>query len=143
MVEIIDGVKIDWSKFKVEDNRNYNRAKKGYIDFVLKADEVGFVLDSDYTGNKDKVTLVYKLDNNIKLEIMPDSFKSQTYKSLKNIINNTNGDKFIRISRVEISDNRKDLILELQEGLFNTKFEITLSSSFPFISSSILANSFG
>lgn len=43
MVEIIDGVKIDWSKFKVEDNRNYNRAKKGYIDFVLKADEVGFV----------------------------------------------------------------------------------------------------
>ena len=92
MVEIIDGVKIDWSKFKVEDNRNYNRAKKGYIDFVLKADEVGFVLDSDYTGNKDKVTLVYKLDNNIKLEIMPDSFKSQTYKSLKNIINNTNGD---------------------------------------------------
>ena len=129
MVEIIDGVKIDWSKFKVEDNRNYNRAKKGYIDFVLKADEVGFVLDSDYTGNKDKVTLVYKLDNNIKLEIMPDSFKSQTYKSLKNIINNTNGDKFIRISRVEISDNRKDLILELQEGLFNTKFEISSNNS--------------
>lgn len=133
MVETIDGVKIDWSKFKVEANRNYNRAKKGYIDFVLKADEVGFVLDSDYTGNKDKVTLVYKLNNNIKLEIMPDSFKSQTYKSLKNIINNTNGDKFIRISRVEISDNRKDLILELQEGLFNTKFEISSNNYNSFV----------
>lgn len=128
MIEVINGVKIDWSKFKVECKTEFllNNAKEGFIEFVLKADEVGFYLDSDYTGNKDKVILVYKLDGNIKIKTTSNVFKSKVYKSLKNVIDNTNGDKFIKISGINVSNRGQDLILELQENRFETKFEINL-----------------
>ena len=129
MIEVINGVKIDWSKFKVECDRSHiKQSERGYIDFIIKLDEVGFELYSDFTGNKDKVILRYKLDKNIKLETTSVRFKNQTYKSLKAIIDNPYGDKFIRISEVEVSNKGQNLIVELQENLFNTKFEISLGS---------------
>lgn len=136
MIEVINGVNIDWSKFKVEaKGKHLENAKEGFTDFVLKADEVCFYLDSDYTSTMNKVTLRYKLDKNIKIETTSNRFKRQTYKRLKNIINNTNGDKFIRISRVNVSNRGQDLIVELQENLFETKFETRMLNYNDFVKS--------
>lgn len=62
---------IDWDKFKANI-----RAKNVYIEFCEMLDEVDFELVSDYIGNKDNAYLVYKLDNDIKLNIRPNDFKT-------------------------------------------------------------------
>lgn len=95
---IDNGSNINWSRFKSEGNRNVQRAKNAYIEFCRMLDEVDFELIDDYVGNKDKVELVYKLDDSIKLNIRPISFKTYTYKSIINFKNDLekNNDKFIR-----------------------------------------------
>ncbi|MDM0587719.1 hypothetical protein QTH25_13160 [Clostridium perfringens] len=74
---------VDWSKFKSSaKGDNLIRAKDGYIEFCKMLDEVDFELMSDYINNKEKVELVYRLNNDIKLNKRPDCFKTQTYKTI-------------------------------------------------------------
>lgn len=90
---------IDWNKFKSKvKGKHFEKAKKGYIEFCQMLDEVDFELVSDYTSNKDKVELVYKFDNNIKINKSSSDFKTYTYKSIVKIKNQLkeNGDKFIK-----------------------------------------------
>lgn len=79
---------IDWNKFKSKvKGKHFEKAKKGYIEFCQMLDEVDFELVSDYTSNKDKVELVYKFDNNIKINKSSSDFKTYTYKSIVKIKN--------------------------------------------------------
>ena len=97
--EMDNELMIGWNKFKSEaKGKNLERAKQGYIEFCKMLDEVDFELVEDYIGNKDKVELVYKFDDNIGLNVSSHAFKRQTY---KNIINfktkiRENGDEFIK-----------------------------------------------
>ncbi|HFD2033426.1 TPA: hypothetical protein ACF2DD_002003 [Clostridium perfringens] len=96
-------VNIDWRKFKI--NTNSLRAKNAYIEFCEMLDETDFELDGNYVGNKEKVWLVYKFNKDIRLNIRPDGYKRQTYKTIINLKNNLvkNSDKFIKF--VGLSDN--------------------------------------
>lgn len=90
---------IDWNKFKSKvKGKHFEKAKKGYIEFCQMLDEVDFELVSDYTGNQENVELVYKLDDNIKINKSSSDFKTYTYKSIVKIKNQLkeNGDKFIK-----------------------------------------------
>ncbi|MDU4051151.1 MAG: hypothetical protein E7H33_09565 [Clostridium perfringens] len=90
---------VDWSKFKSNaSGKVLQDSKKGYIEFCKMLNEVDFELVSDYVGNKEKVELVYKFNNSVKLNIKPDNFKRQTYKSIINFKNKLikNGDEFVK-----------------------------------------------
>lgn len=91
---------VDWGKFKSSaKGGQLTQAKNSYIKFCKMLDEVGFELVSDYIGNKEKVELVYKLDD-IRLSISPNNFKTSTYKAIINFKNKLkeNNDKFIKFS---------------------------------------------
>lgn len=88
-----------WSKFKIEaKGKVLEKAKNSYIEFCKMLNEVDFELVSDYTGNQENVELVYKLDDNVRINMRPDSFKLYTYKRIVTFKNNLkqNGDKFIK-----------------------------------------------
>ena len=98
MVEVRE-LSIDWNKFKVKaKGKHLENSKNAYIEFCEMLDEVDFELVSDYAGNRNKVELIYKFDNNIKLSMRPDAFKRTTYKVIINFKNNLieNNDKFIK-----------------------------------------------
>lgn len=99
---------IDWSKFKSKaKGKMLEKAKEGYIEFCKMLNEVDFELVSDYNGSQEKVELVYKLDNNIKINKRPNNFKLETYKRLidfkKQLINNK--DKFINFNNLTSKEN--------------------------------------
>lgn len=96
---------IDWKKFKSNVKSNMLKsARNGFIEFYEMLDKTDFELSSDYVKAIEKVELIYKLDNNIKLNIKPNNFKTQTYKRIIDFKNKLteNGDEFIRF--VNISD---------------------------------------
>lgn len=97
---------IDWGKFKSgAKGKHLDNSKNAYIEFCKMLDETDFELVGDYMGNKEKVELVYRLDNNLKLNMRPNSFKKQTYKSVTNFKN-------------ELAENSDELIgfVGLSEG---------------------------
>ena len=83
---------IDWSKYKGCDSQ---RAKEGFEDLCNKIEEIGGELIGDYYGNKTKTEI--KIDDVI-INLIPHSFKRQTYKSIINFEKQLkiNGDKLIR-----------------------------------------------
>lgn len=134
MMEIINGVNIEWSKFKVEANgKHLERAKEVFVDFNIKLDEIGFMLDSYYTGVMEKVCLRSKLNNGIKWLIAPVKFK-RTYDIIKKIINKDK-DIFVGICEVKNGETRQDIIIELIEKKFNTNFKINIGQYEKFVNS--------
>lgn len=91
---------IDWNKFRVEvKGKHLDNAKNAYIEFCEMLNEVDFELVGDYISSKDKVELVYRLNNDIRLNtISSNTFKQTLYKTIINFKNNLekNKDKFIK-----------------------------------------------
>lgn len=91
---------IDWNKFRITAiGKCLNSAKDSYIKFCKILDEVDFELAGDYVGALEKVELVYKFNNDVKLCILPCNFK-KTYNAIIKFKDNLikNGDKFIKIT---------------------------------------------
>lgn len=113
---------IDWNKFKVEaTGKHLETARNSYIEFCKMLDEVGFELVSDYIRNKGKVKLIYKLDDNIILNITPNHFKCTTYKRIINFKNKLkkNNDKFIRFVKLTPSGNFVAQIQTFDNGIID------------------------
>ncbi|WP_075810135.1 hypothetical protein [Clostridium perfringens] len=92
---------IDWSKFKSNaKGSNLEKAKDGYVEFCKMLDGTDFELVSDYVGALEKVKLIYIKNKQIKLNISPDGFKRQTYKSIINFKEQLikNSDEFIKFT---------------------------------------------
>lgn len=113
---------IDWSKFKSNaKGKILEKAKQGYIEFCRMLAELDFELVSDYIGNKDKVELVYKLNDGIKFNMKPNGFKIQTYKTIICFKNNIirKGDAFIKFAGLNGQGNLIAQIKTFDRGLVN------------------------
>lgn len=92
-------INIDWKKFKLEvKGYNFQKAKKGYIEFLNLLHNVDFELVGNYIGAKEKVEIKYKFNDDIKFNMKPNTFKNQTYKRMINFKKQLkeNNDKFIK-----------------------------------------------
>lgn len=88
-----------WSRFKVKTKEGFlSRAKNAYINFCRMLDETDFKLVSDYEGAMSKVELSYRFNQNIRLKICSNDFKTYTYKAIINFKGRLikNGDEFIK-----------------------------------------------
>ncbi|MDU5206284.1 MAG: hypothetical protein E6182_09995 [Clostridioides difficile] len=89
---------VDWNRFKSNSKgKLLGKARNSYAEFYKMLYKIDFELVSDYIGNKEKVELVYKFNHDIKLNVRPNSFKTQTYKAILNFKEKLikNNDKFI------------------------------------------------
>ena len=105
---------IDWSRFKSNTKgKMLEKAKQGYIEFCKMLNEADFELVSDYINTSKKVKLVYRLDNNISLNIKPNSFKTTIYKSIVVLNNNLtkNNDMFVKF--IDLT-NKGNLIVKIK-----------------------------
>lgn len=105
---------VDWNKFKSNGKgKMLEKAKGGYIEFCQMLDEIDFELVSDYIGSKDGVELVYKLNDSVRLNMMPNGFKKQTYKSIISFKAKLkeNNDEFIKFVG---STNRGSLMVRIK-----------------------------
>ncbi|HFD2033489.1 TPA: hypothetical protein ACF2DD_002066 [Clostridium perfringens] len=105
---------IDWSRFKSNTKgKMLEKAKQGYIEFCKMLNEADFELVSDYINTSKKVKLVYRLDNNISLNIKPNSFKTTIYKSIVVLKNNLtkNNDMFVKF--IDLT-NKGNLIVKIK-----------------------------
>ena len=96
---LVDKRYIDWSKFKVKaKGKNLEKAKNSYIEFCEMLTELDFELIGNYVRTMDKVELAYKFTDEIRFDMKPNNFKTQTYKRIINFKENLeqNKDEFIR-----------------------------------------------
>lgn len=59
MVEIIDGVPVDWSLFKANPQKGLNRVKKAYIKLCTEIHQRGHKLVGNYVSVREKITIDY------------------------------------------------------------------------------------
>lgn len=105
---------VDWNKFKSNaKGKMLERAKQGYIEFCGMLNEVDFKLVSDYVNSQEKVELTYIRNDSIRINMMPNSFKTQTYKSIISFKAKLkeNNDEFIKFIG---STNRGSLMVRIK-----------------------------
>lgn len=59
MIEIIDGVPVDWSLFKANPQKGLNRVKKAYIKLCTEIHQRGHKLVGNYISAREKITIDY------------------------------------------------------------------------------------
>jgi very-short-patch-repair endonuclease len=122
-IEIIDGIEVDWSKFKSNaSDRTITRSKRGYVDFIKMLHDVGGTLISDYVSATDKLTISI---SGINITTTQYEFKRVRYKSILKFLSDIEGskDKFIKF--IGISD--KNILIALIELELGEYVEISIS----------------
>lgn len=78
-IQIINGVKIDWNKFKSKakvKGGNLDRARQSYIDLCIMMHNNGHKLLSDYTSALDKITVDISCGHD-PIEILQNVYKTK------------------------------------------------------------------
>lgn len=70
-IEIINGVEVNWSKFKA---RNTIQTRKGYIGLCEQIQKNGHTLESDYIGDKTKVDINFNCGHPVH-SVSPNNYK--------------------------------------------------------------------
>ena len=95
-IEIIDGIEIDWSKFK---GSNSEKSKISYVNLIKTLNKFKVILISEYLGTAKEI--VVKIDKTI-LKTTPQSFCRNTINSIEkfNKLTKLEGDKHLEFVRV-------------------------------------------
>ncbi len=110
-IEYINGLKIDWNLYKgATSGNNANKSKSGFVDFIIKVNEVGFELVSEYKNATSEVEIKH---NNVLIKRTPAKFKGRSYNQIKYFLHRAieNGDKFIEFVGV---DGKNSLIAKIE-----------------------------
>ena len=59
-IEIIDGIEVDWGKFKSKaKGRNLEKSKETYVELCTMLHDNGHILESEYINNATKVLIAF------------------------------------------------------------------------------------
>ena len=77
MIEIIDGVKVDWSLYKATKNKNSERA---FINFCSQVQKINGKILGKYTGKEELLDI---LIGDVVVTTTPTKFRTKTLASIK------------------------------------------------------------
>ena len=106
-IEIINGIPVDWSKFKSKTNgKTLEKAKQGYINFCKLIKDNGHKLLSDYVNSKTKVLIDFNCGHEPHW-ILPNNYKNGIV-CIKCAINNR--------ARIQTSKSKEEFLKRLKDN---------------------------
>lgn len=128
MIEIIDGVKVDWSLYKATKNKNSERA---FINFCSQVQKINGKILGKYTGKEELLDI---LIGDVVVTTTPTKFRTKTLASIKKFekeLNSHKNHKFMKwssfkcgsggglIVQLKVESNGESDYIEVPLGAYN------------------------